>query len=135
VAGFGAPADLAFSALARQGVATPGYAGGTCAVYCHGSGSNITGGSNTTPAWTSTGLACDACHTTAPTSGQHTFHLNQGVECARCHPGYATATSPPGATPAVNRATHLNGTLQATPVNAGGATFSAWPTACTTCHL
>lgn len=125
----GGAADLAFSTLATQGVATPGYSSGTCAVYCHGSGNNVTGGSNTNIAWTTPGIACDACHTTAPTSGMHAYHRTQGVACTQCHPGYALGT--PGT---VDRDTHLNGTLEATPSNAGGQTFSSWPTDCGACH-
>jgi len=123
-----------FSALARQGVANPGYAGsgGTCSVYCHGSTPAL--GNNASPAWTSTGgLACGGCHdtqqNTSQASGYHRFHVEgQLVPCASCHPGYAV-----GASPHVNLSTHLNGAFDASPINTT-ATFTSWPTDCSACH-
>lgn len=119
---------IEFSPVAAQGVANPAYANGTCAVYCHGSTFLLGGGANPKPAWTSTGLACGACHTTAPTSGLHGFHLAGGVPCASCHPGYVA-----GASPTVNPAVHVNGTFEADPITIG-TTLSAWPAGCATCH-
>ncbi|MSN25392.1 MAG: CxxxxCH/CxxCH domain-containing protein [Geobacter sp.] len=67
----------------------------TCAnIYCHGA--TLTGGSNTTPAWTGTNQAsCGACHgvtpATAPTTGGHLRHAGTGVAgrlalaCSACH--------------------------------------------------
>jgi predicted CxxxxCH...CXXCH cytochrome family protein len=129
-------ADVEFSTTARQGVTSPGYARatGTCAVYCHGSTAAL--GNNTSPAWTTTGIACGACHTTTPTSGFHNLHIvTQGVACASCHPG--ASVSPPS----VDVATHVNGTFEAvitanpaaTPPTTNGS-FSSWPASCTPCH-
>jgi predicted CxxxxCH...CXXCH cytochrome family protein len=124
-------AVVQFSAMAQQGVTSPGYTGGSCAVYCHGSTSLLSGGTNKTPAWTSTGgVVCGSCHTLSPTSGYHEYHLTRGVPCASCHPGYAIAPDPEQ----VNTTTHVNGTFEASPINAGGATFSSWPSSCSDCH-
>lgn len=123
-------------ALASQGVTDPGYAGGTCATYCHGSTAQL--GDTRSPAWTSTaGVACGSCHGLQPTSGLHELHRNPPspfapVACESCHPGYSTAPA------TVNLATHLNGSFEASPVTTT-ATFSSWPSgpglgACTACH-
>lgn len=120
--------DLELGALAVQGVQDPGYAGagGTCAVYCHGSTAEL--GKTSSPPWTSTDpLACGACHSLAPTSGWHAGHLSRGVRCDACHPGFSIDP------PRVNFATHVNGTLESSPTTTT-ATFSAWPSACITCH-
>lgn len=120
-------AVVVFSTFAQQGVATPGYSGGTCAVYCHGSTALL--GERTSPAWTSTGsLSCGSCHPSSPASGEHALHAGEAVPCASCHPGYSVGTS------TVDLDTHVNGTLEATPINAGGTTFSSWPSSCTACH-
>lgn len=122
--------DVEFSTTARQGVASPAYAGGSCAVYCHGSTYLLGGGSNKTPAWTASGgLLCDACHTLAPTSGEHaTVHGN--VPCSSCHPG----TVNPNGTINVATGLHVNGTFEASPITTT-ATFSSWPTErCVACH-
>ena len=138
-------AEIHFSDVARQGVTNPGYAGagGSCAVYCHGSASldtdgdgipDLSGGANKTPAWTSSGgVVCGACHDvaqdSAQASGLHQFHVSdKNVSCDKCHPGYAV-----GSSPTVNLDTHMNGTFEATPVNAGGTTYSSWPSGCA-CH-
>jgi predicted CxxxxCH...CXXCH cytochrome family protein len=120
-------ADVQLSGLAVKDVASPGFGpDGRCAAYCHGSTDLL--GNRTSPAWTSTNpLVCGSCHTTAPTSGFHTGHLNRGIACEDCHPGYAVSP------PSVNLATHVNGALEATPVNTGQA-ISAWPAECSGCH-
>jgi predicted CxxxxCH...CXXCH cytochrome family protein len=131
--GGGAPATVAFDALAGQDVASPGYAGGTCAVYCHGSGTSWPAGSvaaNPTPAWTSTALACDACHASRPATGSHQgtgTHAN--APCASCHLGYVQDTS-------VDPALHVNGSRSVVFNTRGGSVMSltnpGWN--CTTCH-
>jgi len=122
-------AAVQFSAAALQGVANPGYAGagGSCAVYCHGSTSLLFGGTNKTPAWTSSGgVVCGSCHTLSPTSGQHVLHLvDCSIPCASCHPGYSIPDL-------VNTATHVNGVFDASPI-VTTATFSSWPSGAATC--
>ena len=134
----GGAATLTFDALASRGV-TASYAGngGACAVYCHGSGTGWPSGSvaaNPTPAWTSTGLACNACHGIPPATGPtvvgsaaHLFHVNtRGQACSRCHNGYTDTT--------VNPATHVDGTRDVivTPTTGGSLRISGWD--CTACH-
>jgi len=106
----GGTAAIAFDALASKGVASPAYSGGTCAVYCHGSGSQGSSatdawpvgslGSNPTPPWSSTGLACDACHASRPHTpgneagkGSHFSAVHASAPCASCHAGYVQDTS------------------------------------------
>ncbi|HET8541208.1 MAG TPA: CxxxxCH/CxxCH domain-containing protein [Anaeromyxobacter sp.] len=122
----GENATIEFSTLAKQGVTTPGYAGsgGACAVYCHGSGTQFANPpGKVSPAWTSTPMACDACHGQPPTSGPviggtdaHAFHAGNGETCGSCHSGYGTG---------VNKALHVNGAKDAI----GDAAWS-----CSTCH-
>lgn len=108
----GQPATIAFASPATQGV-TPSYAGngGSCAVYCHGTGTAFVNptapGPSTTvsPAWTATSIACDGCHGTPPTTGQHGF-TNHQFPCGYCHLTVAGT----GATPSiVNKTLHVNG--------------------------
>jgi predicted CxxxxCH...CXXCH cytochrome family protein len=103
--------DVEFSTTARLGMTTASYAGGggSCAVYCHGSIAVL--GNKQSPAWTSTAnLNCDSCHSSAPTSEEHTMHrVEEGVACTTCHPGYRTGTSW-----TVDRAKHVNGRVDAT---------------------
>ena len=135
--GNGTPATITFSPLAQQGVTGAAYNGTSCAVYCHGSGSSWptgSNGANRTPAWTSTGLACDACHGTPPPTGPnvgtapaHVFHVStMGVPCSRCHNGY-TSTS-------ISPATHVDGTRDVivVPTTGGTLRISGWN--CTACH-
>jgi predicted CxxxxCH...CXXCH cytochrome family protein len=132
--------DVEFSTTARRGVASPGYAGagGTCAVYCHGSIAAL--GNRTSPAWTSEGeVACGVCHSLSPTSGGdfgHGFHLGRNVACEKCHVGYPLGE--------VVTATHVNGTFEATiaagpftrSATVGPSTTPTWPAgSCTAvCH-
>jgi predicted CxxxxCH...CXXCH cytochrome family protein len=115
-------ASVQFSALARQGVTSPAYGGGTCAVYCHGKTAAL--GNRQSPAWTSTAaLTCNTCHPSAPTSGRHSSHAADGVACSGCHPGYRTGTSP-----LVDLTKHVNGTID--------SAIGAWntPGCGDTCH-
>lgn len=123
-------AAVQFSAIALQGVANPGYAGagGSCAVYCHGSTSLLTGGTNKTPSWTSSGgVVCGSCHTLSPTSGQHVLHLvDCRIPCSSCHPGYSVNDR------MVNTATHVNGVPEASPIITS-TKFTSWPSGAATC--
>jgi predicted CxxxxCH...CXXCH cytochrome family protein len=108
----GQPVTPAFSGLATQGVTGAAYAGngGTCAVYCHGSGTAFVNpgapaSTKASPAWTETSIACDGCHGTPPTTGEHGF-ANHQFPCGYCHLDVAGS----GATPSiVNKALHVNG--------------------------
>jgi hypothetical protein len=73
-------------------------------------------------------VACDSCHETPPSSGLHLLHLTEGVACSSCHPGYDPASRE------VNPATHINGSVEASPSLLPGVTMSDWPSACTSCH-
>ncbi len=107
----GQPVTPAFSGLATQGVVGAAYAGngGSCAVYCHGAGTafanpGATPSATVSPPWTATSIACDGCHGTPPTTGQHGF-TNHQFPCGYCHPD-AAITSPPAI---ANKALHVNG--------------------------
>jgi predicted CxxxxCH...CXXCH cytochrome family protein len=109
------PADLSHitgtPATAFSGVAAGStWNGTTCATYCHGAtlptGSGG-GGTNETPSWTQSGVACNWCHSTSPTTGRHpaAFAKHGSLTCATCHgTGYSST--------AVVRATHVNGTVE-----------------------
>jgi predicted CxxxxCH...CXXCH cytochrome family protein len=109
----GGPVTISFSGLATQGVgASAGYSGngGSCAVYCHGSGTAFANpgstSANVSPSWTATSIACNGCHGTPPTTGQHGF-ANHQFPCGYCHAQVAGT----GSTPAItNKALHVNGT-------------------------
>lgn len=109
----GSPAELVFGATATKGVTGAGYAGGggSCAVYCHGTGSEFVNpgaaaSAVVSPDWTEAAIACDGCHGTPPATGQHQF-ANHQFPCDRCHQGVAGS----GATPSIaNKALHVNGT-------------------------
>ncbi len=78
------PAELTWGMPATADGATPGFDGTTCSgVYCHGS-TLITGGSNTTPTWTSVGTGeadCGTCHGLPPAGVPHP----QNTNCSSCH--------------------------------------------------
>ncbi|HSN91083.1 MAG TPA: CxxxxCH/CxxCH domain-containing protein [Anaeromyxobacteraceae bacterium] len=115
-------ADFTWGPLASQG-ATPAFDGValTCTNYCHGA--TLVGGAGTSPAWTSTSVACAGCHGIPPDSGQHLFHVNdRAVACATCHKNYSAST--------VNPPTHVDGTRNV--VLQDGTTITGW--ACATCH-
>lgn len=114
--------EVVFGPLARTGLSHPVWSppasgracapgGCSCAAsYCHGS--TLTGGTVTAPVWTrvdGTQAACGACHGVPPPAP----HVARD-DCGSCHDGYSSTT--------VNRALHLNGTLEVTGAD------------CTTCH-
>ncbi len=108
----GQPATIAFGDLASQGVASPSYAGGggSCAVYCHGTGTAFVnpGAAPSTvasPAWTVTSIACNGCHGAPPSTGEHGFR-NHAFPCGYCHLQVAASTATPAI---VNKALHVNG--------------------------
>ncbi len=83
------PAELTFGARANADMATPRFSPdtGSCAgVYCHGE-TLLSGGTNTTPEWTSVGVgeaSCGTCHGLPPAAP----HPNV-TNCATCHPTIA----------------------------------------------
>ena len=70
---------------------------GTCATYCHGTSAS--------PAWSTTGVTCGACHGLAA-AGPHPTRLGGLTACAGCHPETMNADG------TINLAggKHLNGT-------------------------
>ncbi len=59
---------------------------GTCATSCHGAGRS--------PAWSSTGIACDGCHGVPPASLIHAGIPGADLRaCAACHPATLTAAA------------------------------------------
>jgi len=78
------PAEVTFSALAKADSASPSWTGTQCSgSYCHGA--TLSGGSNTSPLWTTvngTQAACGSCHGLPPTK-DHT----PNKQCSMCHKG------------------------------------------------
>jgi len=106
----GHPSGAITVAFSGRGGTAGSYNQGTLtcsSTYCHG---NFTGGSNAAPPWTGAGpLACNACHPSSPTSGEHDKHIvGEGLACGICHSGYTATT--------VNVSLHVNGAK-----NVGGA--------------
>ncbi|MBI5486748.1 MAG: CxxxxCH/CxxCH domain-containing protein [Deltaproteobacteria bacterium] len=129
------PAELTWSALARNDGADPGFDGTNCSgVYCHGA-TLQPGGSNTSPQWTlvdGSQAECGTCHSLPP-GGTHTT-LDR---CEYCHTevigaGYAFA----------NPALHIDGTVQSngphpdgwSDGDVHGAAAEADLDACKSCH-
>jgi len=127
--------DMTWSALARTGGLTPapGNLGGaartaweaspTCTNYCHGAGFDAAhAGTGTRPSWTGAAVAtaCGSCHKAPPTSSAHAS-VTSSTSCGACHAGYACTSGNLGAC-TVNKATHLNGSLDAVSLT------------CTSCH-
>lgn len=131
------PAELVFGTLATTGGSGPVWqrTNATCGnSYCHGA--TLSGGSLTSPVWTTvngTQAACGTCHGLPP-GGAHPANTN----CEQCH----APTAGPSHTIA-NRATHVDGILQSTSVHPPGwdaGNQHGWdfndgsPSACTECH-
>ncbi len=107
----GQPATVAFGALAQQGVAAAyDPTSRSCAVYCHGTGTafvnpNAPASTAVSPAWTATTIACNGCHGTPPTTGQHGI-TSHAFPCGYCHARVAASSGAPAIT---NKANHVNG--------------------------
>jgi predicted CxxxxCH...CXXCH cytochrome family protein len=86
----------------------PTWNGTSCSnTYCHG---NFKSGNNAAaPVWTSAGsVVCGSCHGIPPDPTG--VHAGVTTSCAGCHPaGYSSTT--------VNKATHMNGALEAAGCN------------------
>jgi predicted CxxxxCH...CXXCH cytochrome family protein len=99
-------AEVAFTALATTGGVSPSWDGAGCSnVYCHGA--TLTGGSSTTPSWTTvngTEAACGTCHGFPPPPPH-----DQSTDCGSCHP-----TIQPGTTNFLDPASHINGRVDLT---------------------
>ncbi len=121
------PLNLTWSALASTGT-TPTWNGTTytCTNYCHGA--TLSGGSDTTPVWTSgsSQAACGTCHGLPPGTGEHTTHTSRGIGCGTCHgSGYSSA--------AVILSLHVNGVKDIASGNPPG--WSPATRSCTnSCH-
>jgi predicted CxxxxCH...CXXCH cytochrome family protein len=83
-----APAELTFSGVANAFGAVPRYSAGTCAnTACHGAvfpDANDSGGTLTTPHWTTVDgsqAACGTCHGLPPPR-PHPYYAD---DCGRCH--------------------------------------------------
>jgi hypothetical protein len=73
---------------------------GTCATACHGTGRS--------PAWSTTGIACDGCHGVPPATAAHAGVSGADLTvCAGCHPATITA----GGAIDVAGGKHVNGTV------------------------
>ena len=85
---------------------------GTCLTYCHGASAS--------PAWSSVGMQCGACHGLPPPG--HSPLQGGAAACAVCHPATVRADG----TLDLAGGKHVNGVVEVT-LGAGG-------TACSTCH-
>lgn len=110
------PAELTWSELATSDGATPAFVENTttCSgVYCHGA--TLSGGTNTTPDWTSVGngeATCGACHSLPPPAPHPA-----GSNCATCHPTMS------GPFVFITPEHHIDGVVDVTPA-----------LGCTACH-
>ena len=129
--------------IVTTGNLVPVYAGGSCsATWCHGAG--LAGGTNTAPAWNSTGAgACGSCHFIANPPAPHPARDNGGLnitaatQCAQCHLGTVSA----GGTINVLGGMHVNGRIDtdvhtptySNPTEHGPQALQGLA-ACKTCH-
>jgi len=129
---FDGKVHVQLGALATMNGAAGTYAGGTCAVYCHGSTLGA-GGAATTPTWTGGPVDCASCHGYPPPS-----HAASSTNCSSCHPG----TVLPNGTINVAGGLHINGKIDvqaahgpgwADPAQHGHAA-NRGISACTACH-
>ncbi|MGZ6123781.1 MAG: CxxxxCH/CxxCH domain c-type cytochrome [Myxococcales bacterium] len=121
---------LTFGPLAKAGGSAPAWnrTANTCsATWCHGG--KLSGGSRTTPVWTTvngTQATCGTCHGIAPDSGRHGEWGHQRASCRECHGGTYSESS-------VDKALHVNGLL-----DVKGSRIRSWDPAskrCSpTCH-
>jgi len=119
-------AALAWGPLATAGGSTPAWAQSTSTCssnWCHGA--RLTGGTDTTPIWTTvngTQDACGTCHGRPPSSGEHRMDDHRGLSCGHCHaPGYTRA--------AVDKALHVDGRIQVQ-----GSRIRSWDPATRSCQ-
>ena len=112
---------------------TKGAPYGTCSTAsCHDDG---LGNPAVTPVWGTDVTNCSTCHATAPTTGTHTAHFNDGAVCNQCHAGAIEGSTAP--------TNHLSGfvDIDGTPLNGyannPAALGSASWTTCSTasCHV
>ncbi|MDF1565163.1 MAG: cytochrome c3 family protein [Deltaproteobacteria bacterium] len=107
------PAELSWGALPQADGAIPGWTGASCDNYCHGQ-TLISGGTNTTPVWTTVDGsqdACGTCHGLPPAFP----HVGRS-DCETCHPDAGAGQT------IVNAVQHVNGTVELVPL------------LCNTCH-
>jgi predicted CxxxxCH...CXXCH cytochrome family protein len=141
-------ADVVFGGLAIEDLAAAPVwnrvAGSCSATYCHGA--TLSGGSNTTPVWTSVGTgqaACGSCHGLPPLD-PHPEVSADPRGCAACH-GETVDAATGAIIPPADGGKHLDGTLQIAGVhgedwmNEGSAGFHAYSAdqglaGCQGCH-
>jgi predicted CxxxxCH...CXXCH cytochrome family protein len=78
------PAELTWGDRPQAGDVMPLFDGLNCTVYCHGA--SLSGGSNTSPAWTTvdgTQAACGTCHGNPPPAPHP---VATPMACGGCHP-------------------------------------------------
>jgi predicted CXXCH cytochrome family protein len=104
-----AGAEFVWGALAARGtVPTWNPASLTCTNYCHGA--TLNGGTGASPAWTATTIGCTSCHGMAPSTGQHSLHVDDEiVACFECHTTVVTNHGLPPTISATGRPLHVNG--------------------------
>lgn len=134
--------DIVFAAIAGDS-ATYSAEDHTCAnTYCHGS---ISGGTQSTPAWTETDFVCRSCHGLPPDQGAHTGH--DSLDCGICHSGYSALDSTISATRHLDGYNDVDGPIDGGSFDSTAATCSnvgchsgtrvSWfasGSSCNTCH-
>jgi len=99
-----------------------------CTNYCHGA--TLTGGTNTSPSWTSTGMTCTSCHgTTGLTSGSHALHLADAPSYKGTTYGCVTCHDTANNTSILIKSQHVDRA-----VSTAGTTFSGGACASNYCH-
>ncbi|HEX9049218.1 MAG TPA: hypothetical protein VF841_01675, partial [Anaeromyxobacter sp.] len=106
-------ATVALTGIAAIGVPNAAWdrAGATCATYCHGA--TLTGGSNTSPVWTTldgSQAACGTCHGVPPPAPHPTVASDLTL-CAPCHS--QTVSTAGAIIPASAGGKHLDGIIEA----------------------
>jgi predicted CxxxxCH...CXXCH cytochrome family protein len=117
---------LSWGPLATAGGSAPAWnrTGNTCSgIWCHGA--KLTGGTDTTPIWTTvngTQDACGTCHGLPPRSGSHGEDEHRGRPCGYCHGGAYTGT-------VADKPRHFNGKL-----DVDGPYIRSWSPATRSCY-
>jgi predicted CxxxxCH...CXXCH cytochrome family protein len=122
------PAEITWGELAKTNQLNPEWNGTTCTnVYCHGK--SLSGGTMTTPTWTSTeSISCGFCHSLPPNTGKHEVHVEDySFDCNFCHNGYIKNSS-------INLQTHIDGKKDVQFATAIGGSYANGVCSNVICH-
>ncbi len=111
----GETATVRFAGVAVPTGVTPTFdraTAGCASTYCHGA--TLSGGSKTSPVWTSTGTGqadCGTCHGVPPPADVHPPVSSNLAGCNPCHPDTVSASG--AIVPRSAGGKHIDGTIQA----------------------